>query len=44
MHIVHWLKKYNVKTEISFLRGTVRDVAYIDITVDNSYLVQVYVN
>jgi len=37
-------KKYNVKTKISFLRGTVRDVAYIDITVDSKYLVQVYVN
>lgn len=37
-------KKYNVETKISFLRGTVRDVAYIDIAVDSKYLVQVYVN
>ena len=36
--------KYNVETKISFLRGTVRDIAYIDITVDSKYLVQVYVN
>lgn len=37
-------KKYNVETKISFLRGTVRDIAYIDITIDSKYLVQVYIN
>lgn len=36
--------KYNVETKISFLRGTVRDIAYIDITINSKYLVQVYVN
>jgi len=36
--------KYNVETKISFLRGAVRDIAYIDITINSKYLVQVYVN
>jgi phage baseplate assembly protein W len=36
--------KYNVETKISFLRGNVRDIAYVDITIDSKYLVQVYVN
>ena len=32
--------KYQVSTEVSFLKGTVRDIAYIDITVDSKWLVQ----
>ena len=36
--------KYNVETNISFVQGTVRDIAYIDITINSKYLVQVYVN
>lgn len=33
--------KYNVKTKVSFFKGEVRDIAYIDITIDSKYLVQV---
>lgn len=37
-------RKYNVESNISFLQGTVRDIAYVDITIDSKYLVQVFVN
>lgn len=37
-------QKYGVTSNISFIRGEVRDIAYIDITIDSRYLVQVYVN
>jgi len=37
-------KKYKVSAEVSFVRGTVRDIAYVDITIDSRYLVQVYIN
>jgi len=37
-------KKYNISPKISFFRGTVRDIAYVDITIDSKYLVQIYVN
>jgi hypothetical protein len=33
--------KYNVETDVKFFRGEVRDIAYIDITVDSKYLVQI---
>lgn len=33
--------KYNVKTEIVFVRGEIRDEAYIDITIDNTFVVSV---
>lgn len=37
-------QKYNLQVEIFFKRGEVRDEAYIDITIDSKYTVQVYVN
>lgn len=37
-------QKYNVESEIRFFRGNVRDIAYIDITIDSRYLVEVYIN
>lgn len=37
-------KKYNVTCEVSFFRGNVRDIAYVDITINSKYLVQIYVN
>jgi len=33
-------QKYSVSTKVNFLKGNVRDIAYIDITVDSKYLVQ----
>lgn len=36
--------KYNVSTTVSFFRGEVRDIAQIDITIDNKYQVGVYIN
>lgn len=33
--------KYNVSVDVKFFRGEVRDVAYIDITIDSKYLVQI---
>lgn len=36
--------KYNVSSEVSFVKGTARDIAYIDITIDSRYLLQVYIN
>ena len=32
--------KYNVVADVKFFKGTVRDIAYIDITIDSKYLVQ----
>lgn len=37
-------KKYNVSTDVSFVKGTVRDIAYVDITIDSKYLLQVYIS
>ena len=37
-------KKYRVSAEVNFVKGTVRDIAYIDITIDSKYLLQVYIN
>lgn len=37
-------QKYNVESQISFIQGNVRDIAYVDITIDSKYLVQVFVN
>jgi len=33
-------QKYNVATKVKFFKGNVRDIAYIDITIDGKYLVQ----
>jgi phage baseplate assembly protein W len=33
--------KYNVVSKVSFFKGEVRDIAYIDITIDSKYLVQI---
>jgi hypothetical protein len=33
--------KYNVSSKVTFFKGEVRDIAYIDITVDSQYLVQI---
>ncbi len=33
--------KYNVSSKVRFFKGEVRDIAYIDITVDSKYLVQI---
>lgn len=33
--------KYSVKVDVSFVRGEVRDEAYIDITVDNTFVVSI---
>tara|TARA_B100000768_G_scaffold154299_1_gene150913 strand:- start:274 stop:630 length:357 start_codon:yes stop_codon:yes gene_type:complete len=33
--------KYKVGTKVKFFKGTVRDIAYIDITIDSKYLVQI---
>ena len=33
--------KYQVATDVKFFKGTVRDIAYIDITIDSKYLVQI---
>ena len=33
--------KYSVKVDVSFVRGEVRDEAYIDITVDNTFVITV---
>jgi len=33
--------KYKVATNVKFFKGTVRDIAYIDITIDSKYLVQI---
>ena len=37
-------KKYKVSAEVSFVKGTVRDIAYVDLTIDSKYLLQVYIN
>lgn len=37
-------KKYNLQVDIFFKRGNTRDEAYIDITIDSKYMVEVYVN
>lgn len=36
--------KYNISSNVSFYKGTVRDIAEINITLDSKYQVQVYVN
>lgn len=36
--------KYRVSTNVSFYKGTVRDIAEINITLNSKYQVQVYVN
>ena len=36
--------KYDVKTTVAFYRGTVRDIAQIDIEIDSKYQVGVYIN
>lgn len=36
--------KYNVQIETSFYKGTVRDIAQINISIDSKYQVGVYVN
>lgn len=33
--------KYNIATDIMFMRGEVRDIAYIDITIDSRYAIKV---
>jgi len=33
--------KYNIKTEVNFMKGEVRDIAYIDITIDSRYAIKV---
>ena len=33
--------KYQVATDVKFFKGEVRDIAYIDITIDSKYLVQI---
>jgi|TARA_B110000046_G_C12737521_1_gene291113 hypothetical protein len=33
--------KYKVAADVKFFKGTVRDIAYIDITIDSKYLVQI---
>lgn len=33
--------KYNVNVDVNFFKGEVRDIAFIDITVNNKYLIQV---
>lgn len=33
--------KYNLSVDISFVRGQVRDIAYIDITIDSRYSIKV---
>lgn len=34
-------RKYSTKVKVSFFKGEVRDIAYIDITVNNEYTIQV---
>lgn len=36
--------KYKVAANVSFVKGTVRDIAYVDINIDSQYLVRVTVN
>ena len=36
--------KYDVKTRVAFYRGQVRDIAEINIEIDNKYQVGVYIN
>lgn len=36
--------KYRVAANVSFVKGTVRDIAFIDINIDTKYLVRVTVN
>lgn len=33
--------KYNIQTDISFMKGEVRDIAFIDITIDSKYGIRV---
>tara|TARA_B100001287_G_C22671770_1_gene525590 strand:- start:1418 stop:1774 length:357 start_codon:yes stop_codon:yes gene_type:complete len=33
--------KYKVAVDVKFFRGEVRDIAYVDITIDSRYLVQI---
>jgi len=37
-------KKHGASVSVSFYRGTVRDIAQIDITIDSKYQVGVYIN
>jgi hypothetical protein len=37
-------QKYNTQVSVSFFKGTVRDIAQIDIVVDSKYQVGVYIN
>jgi len=37
-------KKYGTDVSVSFYKGTVRDIAQIDITIDSKYQVGVYIN
>lgn len=33
--------KYRVSSKVSFFKGEVRDIAYVDIVIDSKYLVQI---
>jgi hypothetical protein len=37
-------KKYNTNVSVAFYKGTVRDIAQIDIVIDSKYQVGVYIN
>ena len=41
MNYVPLAKKYKTSVNVQFFKGEVRDVAYIDITVNNEYIIQV---
>lgn len=34
-------QKYNVSADVKFMRGEVRDIAFIDITIDSKYSIQI---
>lgn len=34
-------QKYKVSADVKFFKGEVRDIAYIDITIDSKYLIQI---
>ncbi len=41
MNYVPLARKYSTQVAVEFYRGEVRDVAYIDITINNEYIIQV---
>jgi len=41
MNYVPLAQKYSTEVDVKFFKGEVRDICYVDITVNNEYIIQV---